>query len=72
MIKLILPFAIVAGLAILAVEAMDREWLADYQKQTGTTARFANSDDECRSNEHFDQRYGICIKMKEFTTDDQL
>jgi len=72
MIKFILPFAIVAGLAILAVEAMDREWLADYQKQTGNSARFANSDDECRSNEHFDQRYGICIKMKEFTTDDQL
>lgn len=72
MIKLMLPFAIVAGLAILAVEAMDREWLADYQKQTGTTARFANSDDECRSNEHFDARFGICIKMKEFTTDDQL
>ena len=72
MIKLILPFAIVAGLAILTVEAMDREWLADYQKQTGTTARFANSDDECRSNEHFDARFGICIKMKEFTTDDQL
>lgn len=70
--KLILPFAIVAGLAILAVEAMDCEWLADYQKQTGTTARFANSDDECRSNEHFDARFGICIKMKEFTTDDQL
>lgn len=72
MIKSLLPFAIVAGLAILTVEAMDREWLADYQKQTGTTARFANSDDECRSNEHFDARFGICIKMKEFTTDDQL
>lgn len=72
MIKFILPFAIVAGLAILAVEAMDREWLADYQKQTGTTARFANSDDECRSTEYFDARFGICIKMKEFTTDDHL
>lgn len=72
MIKLILPFAIVAILSIGCIDAMDREWLADYQKQTGTTARFANSDDECRSNEHFDQRYGICIKMKEFTTDDQL
>ena len=70
--KLILPFVIVAGLAILAVEAMDREWFADYQKQTGTTARFANSDDECRSNEHFDARFGICVKMREFTTDDQL
>ena len=72
MIKFILPFAIVAILSIGCIEAMDREWLADYQKQTGTMARFANSDDECRSNEHFDQRYGICIKMKEFTTDDQL
>ena len=72
MIKIIPPFAIVAGLAILAVEAMDREWLADYQKQTGKSARFAESDDECRSNEHFDARFGICIKMKEFTTDDQL
>lgn len=72
MIKHILPFVIVAGLAILAVEAMDREWLADYQKQTGRSARFAESDDECRSNEHFDARFGICIKMKEFTTDDQL
>ena len=72
MIKYILPFVIVAGLAILAVEAMDREWLNNYQKQTGTTARFANSDDECRSNEHFDARFGICIKMKEFTPDDNL
>lgn len=72
MIKFILPFAIVAILSIGCIDAMDREWLADYQKQTGTTARFANSDDKCRSNEHFDQRYGICIKMKEFTTDDQL
>ena len=72
MIKFMLPFVIVAGLAILTVEAMDREWLADYQKQTGTTARFANSDDECRSTEYFDARFGICIKMKEFTTDDQL
>lgn len=72
MIKYLLHFAIVAGLAILAVEAMDREWLADYQKQTGTTARFANSDDECRSNEHFDARFGICVKMREFTANDNL
>lgn len=72
MLKYILPFAIVALLTIGCIEAMDREWLADYQKQTGTTARFANSDDECRSNEHFDQRYGICVKVREFTTDDQL
>lgn len=72
MIKIILPFVIIAGLAILAVEAMDREWLADYQKQTGKSARFAESDDQCNSVEYFDPRFGICIKMKEFTTDDQL
>lgn len=72
MIKFILPFAIVAGLAILTVEAMDREWLANYQKQTGTTARFADSDDECRSTEYFDARFGICVKMREFTTEDSL
>lgn len=72
MLKYILPFAIVAGLAILAVEAMDREWLNNYQAQTGNQARFANSDDECRSNEHFDGRYGICVKMREFTTEDNL
>lgn len=72
MIKLIASVAIVALLTIACVETMDRQWLADYQQQTGKQARLANSDDECRSNEHFDQRYGICIKMKEFTTDDQL
>lgn len=72
MIKYILPFAIVAGLAILAVDAMDREWLADYQKQTGNSARFANSDDECNSVEYFDARFGICVKMKAFTTEDKL
>lgn len=72
MFKYILPFAIVALLSIGCIEAMDREWLANYQLQTGTMARFANSNDECRSNEHFDQRYGLCVKMREFTTDDQL
>lgn len=72
MFKYLLPFVIVAGLTVLAVDTMDREWLADYQKQTGTAARFANSDDECRSNEHFDARFGICVKMREFTTDDNL
>lgn len=72
MIKYILPFAIVALLSIGCIDAMDREWLNNYQSQTGNSARFANSDDECRSNEHFDARFGICIKMKEFTTDDQL
>lgn len=72
MIKFILPFAIVAGLAVLAVEAMDREWLADYQKQTGKSARFANSDDECRSTEYFDARFGVCVRMREFTIDDKL
>lgn len=34
----------IKGILPLAVEAMDREWLASYQTQTGTTARFANSD----------------------------
>lgn len=72
MIKFILPFAIVAGLAILSVEAMDREWLADYQAQTGNQARFAESDDQCNSVEYFDARFGICVKMREFTTADQL
>jgi hypothetical protein len=64
--------AIVAGLTVACVETMDREWLKDYQQQTGNQARFAESDDECRSNEHFDQRYGICVKMREFTTEDSL
>nr|DAR95716.1 MAG TPA: hypothetical protein [Caudoviricetes sp.] len=72
MIKYISPFAIVALLSIGCIEVMDREWLADYQKQTGQSARFAESDDECRSNEHFDARFGICVKIREFTTDDQL
>lgn len=72
MIKYTLPFAIVAGLTVLVVDTMDREWLHDYQAQTGQSARFANSDDECRSNEHFDARFGICVKMREFTIDDQL
>ncbi len=72
MIKYILPFVIVAILSIGCIEAMDREWLADYQKQTGNSARFAESDDECRSTEHFDARFGICVKMREFTTADQL
>lgn len=72
MFKYIIPFAIVAGLAVLAVDAMDREWLADYQAQTGNSARFANSDDECRSTEHFDARFGVCVQMREFTTNDNL
>lgn len=72
MFKYILPFAIVVSLAVLAVDAMDREWLADYQKQTGKSARFANSDDECRSTEYFDARFGVCVKMREFTTEDKL
>lgn len=72
MIKLLSSMAIVALLTFGCVETMDRQWLADYQQQTGNQARFANSDDECRSTEHFDQRYGICIKMREFTTEDNL
>lgn len=72
MIKFITSAVIIALLTIGCIEAMDREWLADYQKQTGTTARFANSDDECRSTEYFDERFGICVKMREFTTEDKL
>lgn len=64
--------AIVVGLVIAGVNAMDREWLMDYQTQTGNQARFATSDDECRSDEHFDDRYGVCIKMRAFTVDDNL
>jgi hypothetical protein len=72
MIKLLSSVAIVALLTFGCVEVMDRQWLADYQTQTGNQARFANSDDECRSNEHFDGRYGICVKMREFTAEDNL
>lgn len=72
MIKLLSSVAIVALLTIGCIDAMDRQWLADYQSQTGNHARFANSDDECRSNEHFDGRYGVCVKMREFTTEDSL
>ena len=72
MIKLIASVAIVALLTIGCIDAMDRQWLADYQQQTGNQARFAESDDECRSNEHFDARFGICVKMREFTTEDSL
>lgn len=72
MIKLLSSVAIVALLTFGCVETMDRQWLADYQQQTGNQARFANSDDECRSNEHFDARFGICVKMREFTTEDSL
>lgn len=72
MLKYILPFAIVAVLTVLTVDAMDKEWLAGYEKNTGKQARFTNSADECRSNEHFDSRYGLCVKMREFTTDANL
>ena len=72
MLKYILPFVIVAILSIGCIEAMDREWLADYQKQTGNSARFADSDDECNSVEYFDPRFGICVKMKAFTTENNL
>ena len=72
MIKLLSSVAIVALLTFACVETMDREWLNNYQAPTGNQARFANSDDECRSNEHFDVRFGICVKMREFTTEDSL
>lgn len=57
---------IVVGLVIAGVNTMDREWLMDYQ------ARFATSDDECLSTEHFDEHYGVCIKMRAFMVDDRL
>lgn len=72
MFKYLLPFVIVAGLAILSVEAMDKEWLNNYQAQTGNSARFAESDDQCNSVEYFDARFGICVKMREFTVSDNL
>lgn len=72
MIKFISSAIIIALLTIGCIKAMDREWLADYQAQTGKSARFANSDDECNSVEYFDPRFGICVKMREFTTADQL
>lgn len=68
----LLSLSIVVGLVIAGVNAMDREWLMDYQAQTGNQARFATSDDECLSTEHFDERYGVCIKMHEFTVEDNL
>lgn len=72
MLRYLFPFLVIAGLAFVGVQAMDKEWLADYEKNTGKSARFANSDDECRSNEHFDARFGICVKMREFTVNDNL
>lgn len=72
MLRYLSPFLVIAGLAFIGVQAMDKEWLADYDKNTGKSARFANSDDECRSNEHFNARFGICVKMREFTVNDNL
>lgn len=72
MLRYLSPFLVIAGLAFIGVQAMDKEWLADYEKNTGKSARFANSDDECRSNEHFNARFGICVKMREFTVNDNL
>lgn len=68
----LLSLSIVVGLIIAGVNAMDREWLIDYQTQTGNQARFADSDDKCLSTEHFDEHYGVCIKMRAFTVDDHL
>lgn len=72
MLRYLSPFLVIAGLAFIGVQAMDKEWLADYEKNTGKSARLANSDDECRSNEHFNARFGICVKMREFTVNDNL
>lgn len=68
----IVCLAIVVGLVIAGVYAMDREWLNDYQKATGNQARFADSDDQCSSVEFFDNRYGVCVKMRAFSVDDKL
>ena len=72
MLKYLSPFLVIAGLAFVVVQAMDKEWLADYEKNTRKQVRFANSADECRSNEYFDHNYGLCVKRREFTTDDNL
>lgn len=64
--------SIVVGLVIAGVDAMDREWLNDYQKATGNQARFADSDDQCSSVEFFDSRYGVCVKMRAFSVEDKL
>ena len=37
----LLSLSIVVGLVIAGVNAMDKEWLMDYQAQTGNQARFA-------------------------------
>ena len=63
---------VVIGLTITSINAMDQEWLNDYQKTTGNQARFADSDDECNSTEFFDNRYGVCVKMRAFTAEDKL
>lgn len=64
--------SIVVGLVIAGVDAMDQEWLNDYQKTTGNQARYADSDDECNSTEFFDSRYGVCVKMRAFSIEDKL
>lgn len=63
---------VVIGLTIASINAMDQEWLNDYQKTTGNQARFADSDDECNSTEFFDSRYGVCVKMRAFSVEDKL
>lgn len=68
----IICLSVVIGLVIAGVDAMDREWLNDYQKATGNQARFADSDDQCLSNEFFDNRYGVCVKMRAFSVDGKL
>lgn len=68
----IICLSIVVGLTIASINAMDQEWLNDYQKTTGNQARFADSDDECNSTEFFDSRYGVCVKMRAFSVEDKL
>lgn len=68
----IICLSVVIGLVIAGVDAMDQEWLSYYQKTTGNQARFADSDDQCLSNEFFDNRYGVCVKMRAFSVEDKL
>lgn len=41
MLRYLSPFLVIAGLAFVGVQAMDKEWLADYEKNTEKQARFA-------------------------------
>lgn len=38
MLKYLSPFLVIAGLVFVGVQAMDKEWLAGYEKNTGKHA----------------------------------